>query len=257
MKDNQVLITDDVEYGAAITAGSCRGVGRRERRAPLAFLSKFSGFFISHILFFFFSLLSLNGFSQPGAELGVIVGGGYYLGDYNPAKHFNNTQTYLGGFYRYNLNDRFALRFNAGFSKIDMPDAVLPDNAGKKFPVGISKSVTDVCGLIEFNFRSFMVRKTQESSLWAPYIFTGMGFLSAGDNGGLTIPLGVGIKFNLYRQISCGIEWSARKTFTDYLDGVSDPWNTGETNQIYNKDWFFVTGLTISYRFPTEPECHQ
>lgn len=222
-----------------------------------AFLSIFSGFFIFHFLFFIFSLLSLDGFCQPGAEIGITAGGGYYVGDYNPGKHFKNTQVYIGGFYRYNLNDRFALRLNAGFSKIDMPDAALPDDAGGKFPVGINRAVTDVCGLVEFNFRSFMVRKVKESSLWTPYIFTGAGFLSAGDEGGIVLPLGVGLKFNLFRQLSCGVEWSARKTFTDHLDGVSDPWNTGETNLIYNKDWFFVAGVTFSYRFPTEPECHQ
>ena len=27
-------------------------------------------------------------------------------------------------------------------------------------------------------------------------------------------------------------------------------------NFIYNKDWFFVGGITVSYRFPLNPECH-
>lgn len=219
----------------------------------LRFLFRFyvHAFFCSILLF-----LSLPGFCQPGAEFGVIAGGGYYLGDYNPAKHFNETKTYLGGFYRYNLNDRFALRFNAGFSKIDVNNARLPDNAGMSFPEGFQASVKDFSGVVEFNFRSFMVSKVERSSLWSPYIFTGVGFLATEDGSGVHIPLGLGVKFNVYRQISCGFEWSARKMFTDKLDGLSDPWGTGETNFIYNKDWFFVAGVTISYRFPTSPECH-
>lgn len=220
------------------------------------FLGFLVRFYASVFLVSVFLFLSLSGHSQPGAELGVIAGGGYYLGDYNPAKHFNGTKTYLGGFYRYNLNNRFALRLNAGFSKININNARLPDNAGVSFPDGFQASVKDFSGVVEFNFRSFMVSKVERSSLWSPYIFTGVGFLTTGEGGGVNIPLGVGVKFNVYRQISCGIEWSVRKMFTDKLDGLSDPWGTGETNFIYNKDWFFVAGLTISYRFPTSPECH-
>lgn len=217
--------------------------------------------FLTRIYIFSFSLfillsLSLPGFSQPGAEFGIIGGGSYYLGDYNPSKHFNNTQTYLGGFYRYNFNNRFALRFNAGFSKIDLKNVHLMDNAGKVFPTEFHTSVKDISGIVEFNFRSFMVRKVEHSSWWSPYIFTGIGFVGTNEKGGLSVPLGVGVKFNVYRQISCGIEWSTRKMFTDKLDGLSDPWGTGETNFIYNKDWFFVTGITISYRFPMNPECY-
>lgn len=219
----------------------------------LAFLTRFYRFGFS--LFILLSL-SLPGFSQPGGEFGIIGGGSYYLGDYNPTKHFNSTQTYWGGFYRYNFNDRFALRFNAGFSKIDLKNIHLLDNSGKSFPTEFHTSVKDISGVVEFNFRSFMVSKVEHSSGWSPYIFTGVGFLGTDDRGGVNIPLGVGVKFNVYKQISCGIEWSARKMFTDKLDGLSDPWGTGETNFIYNKDWFFVTGVTISYRFPTNPECH-
>lgn len=219
----------------------------------LAFLTRFyrSGFSLFVLLY-----LSLPGFSQPGGEFGIIGGGGYYLGDFNPTKHFNSTQTYWGGFYRYNFNDRFALRLNAGFSKIDLKNIFLLDNAGKTFPTEFHTSVKDISGVVEFNFRSFMVSKVEHSSWWLPYIFTGIGYLGMDGKGGVNVPLGVGFKFNVYKQISCGIEWSTRKLFTDKLDALSDPWDTGETNFIYNKDWFFVTGITISYRFPTNPECH-
>lgn len=203
---------------------------------------------------FFLLLLSLNGFCQPGAEFGLIGGQGYYLGEYNRS-HFKDSKMYIGGFYRYNLNDRFALRLNAGFSRIDIRNRPLPDNNGQAYPSGFKTSVKDICGLIEFNFRSFMAPKIEKSSLWAPYIFTGVGFLGAGDSGGVSIPFGVGVKFNLYRGFSCGIEWGGRKLFTDKLDGVEDPWHTGESNFLYNKDWFFMGGVTISWRIPMNVEC--
>lgn len=231
--------------------------GETRRSLPhYCFLVFLSRFYVSALSIFIVLFLSLPGFSQPGAEFGVIGGGGYYLGDYNPSRHFRSTQRYIGGFYRYNLNDRFAMRLNAGFSKIDLKDIRLPDNGGIVFPTEFHETVKDVCALVEFNFRSFMVHKVAHSSFWSPYIFTGVGFLGAGEGGAVNIPLGVGVKFNVYKQVSCGVEWSARKMFTDGFDGLKDPWGTGETNFIFNKDWFFVAGVTISYRFPTDPECH-
>ena len=72
-----------------------------------AFVTRFFTF-IS--LFFPLLLLSLDGFCQPEGELGILGGMGYYMGEYNPNRHFDRSQRYLGGFCRYNLNDRFALR---------------------------------------------------------------------------------------------------------------------------------------------------
>lgn len=53
--------------------------------------------------------------------------------------------------------------------------------------------------------------------------FSGVGFFGAGEEGSISILLGVGIKFNLYRQFSCGIEWITRKLFTDKADKLNDP----------------------------------
>ncbi len=37
----------------------------------------------------------------------------------------------------------------------------------------------------------------------------------------ISIPFGVGVKTNLAKNIGLSIEWGMRKTFTDYLDDVS------------------------------------
>lgn len=164
-------------------------------------------------------------------------------------------QPYWGGLYRYNLNDRFAVRLNAGFSKIDVQQPLLP-NGEQHYPEGFHAKVTDLSGMLEFNFRSFVVRKVKESSWWTPYLLVGVGYFKAGDAGNVSVPMGLGMKFNLFRQCSCGLEWGTRKLFTDRADRLHDPWDTGETNFVYNKDWFFVAGFTLTYRFPVEMECH-
>lgn len=229
----------------------CRGRSRG-CYCLLAFVTRFFTFLC---ILFSLLFLSLDGFCQPGAEIGVVGGMGYYRGEYN-AGHFRSNQFYLGGLYRYNLNDRFALRLNAGLSKIDIRNVRLLSNEEESYPTGCYRVVADVSGIVEFNFRSFMVRKEPESSWWSPYIFAGVGLFRTRTTGSVSLPLGVGMKLNLYRQFSCGLEWGTRKLFTDQIDGLSDPWKTGETNVIFNKDWFFVTGITLTYRFPVHPECH-
>lgn len=228
---------------------------RGRRPGSYCFLAFVARFFTLRYLVFPLLCLSLSGFCQPGGEIGIMGGAGYYLGEYN-AGHFKNNQVYLAGLYRYNLNDRFALRFNAGFSKIDIQEVPLLPNGNVVYPEGFHCSVKDISAIVEFNFRSFMVQKVKKSSWWSPYVFAGVGFLAAGEEGSVSIPLGLGIKFNLYRQFSCGIEWSTRKLFTDQMDNLEDPWGTGETNFVFNKDWFFVTGVTLTYRFPMNPVCH-
>lgn len=204
-----------------------------------------------------FSLLcpALSAFAQPGAEVGVMGGAGYYIGEYNRL-HFNNQRLYLGVLYRYNLNDRFALRLNAGYSDVEVRDKPLLPNGGTLYPASFRRELWDASLLGEFNFRSFLVQKTEKSSWWSPYMYLGVGTLVSDKKFYVSIPAGVGVKFNLFRQFSCGIEWGTRKLFTDKLDYLEDAWGIGETNSIYNKDWFFVAGVTLTYRFPTSPACH-
>ena len=92
-------------------------------------------------------------------KLGILGGMGYYLGEYNPNRHFDRSQRYLGGFCRYNLNNRFALRLNAGFSKIDIRERSLLSNGETVYPAGFHCTVKDVAAWIEFEFLSFGCRK--------------------------------------------------------------------------------------------------
>lgn len=100
------------------------------------------------------------------------------------------------------------------------------------------------------------------------------------------IPFGGGIKYALTDNIRLGVEVGMRKLFTDYLDDVStsyvDPnllltnrgakalelaFRGGEINnsesypvintkrgEPKNMDWYYFTGITLSYRFPSKGE---
>ncbi|MBU0764725.1 MAG: hypothetical protein KJ607_07820, partial [Bacteroidetes bacterium] len=39
----------------------------------------------------------------------------------------------------------------------------------------------------------------------------------------LAIPVGVGFKYGINRRLALGLEYGYRKTFSDYIDGISHP----------------------------------
>ena len=95
----------------------------------------------------------------------------------------------------------------------------------------------------------------------------------------ISIPFGIGYKFNIWRNFAGAVEWGMRRTFTDYLDDVStvyvetnklssnngplsaaladrsleplgpDGTNTsmqrGETNR---EDWYIFTGFMLTFK---------
>jgi hypothetical protein len=66
------------------------------------------------------------------------------------------------------------------------------------------------------------------------------------------LPFGVGLKYVLAGQWNLGLEFGARKTFTDYLDDLGGNLNT--TNKFQNgnpfsNDMYVFTSLSVSYTF--------
>jgi opacity protein-like surface antigen len=100
------------------------------------------------------------------------------------------------------------------------------------------------------------------------------------------LPFGGGLKYALSDKIKIGVEVGMRKLFTDYLDDVSTtyvdpnllftnrgakalelafrggeisntetyPVNNTKRGEPKNKDWYYFTGITLSFRFPSPGE---
>jgi hypothetical protein len=115
----------------------------------------------------------------------------------------------------------------------------------------------------DFNLHEALKRKT------TPYVFSGLSyfiydelFVLNGETrkdyseGSLAIPMVVGIKSNLIQNFVIGVEVGARYTFTDNLDG-SNPKNenlaTLKFGNINSNDWYFFSGITITYTFGEKP----
>jgi hypothetical protein len=207
------------------------------------------------LIFASFFLFSLTGSAQhkhkKSAEIGVFLGGSYYIGDLNPTVHFGPQTKPAGGVvFRYNLNTRLSARANAFFGTIQADDALAKSAGQEQRNLDFKSPITELSAQLEFNFLDYAIGN--EKKKFSPYIFLGLGMFKfnpeanrnntwvplqplgtegQGLDGGasrkkykllqVSIPFGVGIKTNLSKNIGLSIEWGMRKTFTDYLDDVS------------------------------------
>ncbi len=240
-----------------------------------------------YLILLAFMFLTAIGLKAQTMELGAFVGGSYYLGDLNPALHFNQTQFSYGVVGRYNANNRWAFKASwyRGMLKGDDLKTKAIDNRDLNFQT----VVNDFSVVAEFNFWDYFTGS--KKSNYAPYIFGGasmftynprtldgvalrplgtegqnVGFDGRSPYGsiGFAIPFGVGFKYSVSERVGLGFEWSMRKTFTDYIDDVSttyasNPDQIADPTQTHsegmqrgnreNDDWYGFAGITLTYKF--------
>ncbi len=252
-------------------------------------MSKQFGYFI------FFLFITGSVAHAQNLEVGLFGGGSYYLGDLNPSRHFIGTQLAYGVLTRYNVDDRWAVKLGITRGKVKGDAAnsnFLPDRQ-----LSFSSDVTDISAMAEFNFLPYFIGSKRN---WiSPYIYGGISLFffdpkaggvslsSLGTEGqnigyegrkpysktGFGIPFGLGVKISLSKRIGMQVFWEMHKTFTDYLDDVSqtyylngteiDPDNLAELlsdptrnhqagmqrGNSKNLDWYSIFGLSLTYKF--------
>lgn len=228
--------------------------------------------FLSLFLLFIF----FKGQTQD-LEIGPIVGGTYYLGDLNPSRQFLLTSPAFGVVGRMNFDDRWVFRFHYLRGHIEGDDSVsnfLPSRG-----LDFQSDIREIATLIEFNFFDYYTGS--KINYFSPYLIAGPGIYLfnpfrdtielavnqpeqdyKSSTIGLTFIIGFGFKYSLSKKVGVAAEWGLRKTFTDYLDGVSktysgnsgsDPTNSHTTGMqrgnSQTKDWYSFAGITLTYRF--------
>jgi hypothetical protein len=141
-------------------------------------------------------------------------------------------------------------------------------------------------GIALYHFNPYTTDTSGSKYFLKPLSTEGEGFIQGRNNYSLTqfaIPFGGGVKLSLSENINVGLELGLRKLFTDYLDDVStsyvdqallfttkgskavelafrgDELKNGNTypaggsmrGGAKNKDWYYFTGLTVSFRLGT------
>lgn len=235
-------------------------------------------------LVFIAVILTVSGFAQKTADLGIWGGTSTYWGDIKVASPMQAFNMNMGAYFRYNFNARVAIR--AMFLSGKFADEGMVENVAFVF----DKKVQDLSLMAEVNYLRYVLgdRKTW----FTPYIMGGIGMMyypyevdgSMRDSinvlnqrhpllsGGseinepimaLAIPFGFGVKFTLGERLGIGAEYQMRKIFNDKLDNLDDPLSfinaDGETVKYtdfwHNNDWPGYFGIHITYKIFMESKA--
>ncbi|WP_291075455.1 MULTISPECIES: DUF6089 family protein [unclassified Empedobacter] len=244
-------------------------------------------------LFVFILCFSQLTFAQRH-ELGIFAGGANVIGDVGKASYINPFPTkteaggkiYLpisiGGLYRFNINPQMGFRANISYSKVGASDHRSKEYYKLERNKNFRNNIVEGSLMFEYNF--FNINDDQEKAQ-SPYIFVGVGAFSAKGkeydydgtniiektkyNTDLTIPFGVGYKVRFNYNWILSFETGVRYTNVDYID-----YNTGKFSEEYknifpnfpydnevvygnlsNKDWYVITGISLTYSFG-RPACY-
>ncbi|MDE0472324.1 MAG: DUF6089 family protein [Ekhidna sp.] len=203
-------------------------------------------------LYFFLVLIGLNSSAQF-IELGGGLGYLNYSGDLVRGYDFGTSTIGGTAFYRMNFSEIFAIRLGLTVGTVEGAETPIDAFAVQRNQ-SFKSNIIEISTVFEYHFLDF---KTSDSPInYSPYIMGGVGAISydapTTENVGqyqLVLPMGIGFKYLIQKKYTIGIEAGARKTFFDYLDGISDGDQTIKDYQYGNPkddDWYFFTGLTLS-----------
>ena len=198
------------------------------------------------IFIFLFSLLAKIGYSQlkyTNWELGIAAGGAGYMGDLNQNNPLLLSGINAGIFVKRNFSEYLGVRFNYNFGQIKGDDANSNNAQFRARNLSFKTNLTELSAIADFNFFGFPLNGDQRRI--TPYVFAGAGLLifdprkkiegniyhltdykTEGQEQPykdkvLTIPYGLGIKYQRNGGFSVFSEIGYRSPNTDYLDDVS------------------------------------
>lgn len=221
--------------------------------------------FIVVILFLVFGKISGQTF-----EIGAFAGGTNNIGDVGRANYILPSGPAFGGIFKWNKSKRYAWRASMIYGKFTADDSKSDMAYRQQRDYVITNSVLEASAGLEFNFLEYNLHKLGPA--FTPYLYTGVTYFRYNYNyfdggqvqeinngqkdGSFAVPMTVGAKLRLNQFLILGAEVGARLTFTDNLDG-SNPEGTNVDHyrfgNIFSKDWYVFSGLTLTYTFKRKP----
>ena len=184
---------------------------------------------------------------QRKSDIGLMLGVPWYLGDLAP---FIPQAVYsppaFGPMLRYNFNMRNALRARVVFYDLAGSGDIFGGTEAD-----FHSSFVDL-GL-DFEFNWWPYKTAHQKTKYSPYVTAGVGYsigLTGEAKSHLNIPFGGGVKVDLGKRLSGGVEVTMRKTFTDILDGPDNvnPGREVGKMTLGNNDWHMFTGVFLTYK---------
>jgi len=216
-------------------------------------------------------LLSATGFSQVTADIGIWGGGLGTMGDIEGKTLTDMNVPAFGAFFRYNLHQRAGIRLMFLTGQASGEGYI--KNHYWRFG---EKGVQDLTLQGEVNFLKYMIGNKKAS--FSSYLTAGLGITHyrsdltqmigifpehplrdsddlEGPITSMSLPFGMGFKFNVGKRTGLGVEYQMRKIFDDRLDNLDDPLannnsatGTRYTDAFHNNDWTGFLGLFFTYK---------
>ena len=195
------------------------------------------------------SCFTLLGEAQQNADYGVYGGVSTYLGDINPGRLFYSPLPSAGFFYRYNLNPRQSLKLSLYHGMFSARDADFANDYQQNRLASFNGQVTELATQFEFNFFSYSTM----GNIWdfTPYFASGIGVALFNSNElsvQPVIPLTIGFKVNIHKNMGLEIEHGFRKTFYDNFDGLKDNVSPDDYALLHNNDWYSFSGISFTWK---------
>lgn len=204
-----------------------------------------------HIVLLICTLFGIQVLFAQVSEIGGTIGASYYIGDLNPTRHYQRDTKLAGGLvYRYNFNDRYALRLQGLYGTLKAYDSDSRDTLQLLRNLHFTTKVFEAAALFEINFFKYR-KKGKDGRFWTPFVFGGLAYFRVNPKAQLddtwyelqplgtegqgttatgnsepykldnvSIPFGAGLKVNL-GKMDIQAEWGMRRTYTDHIDDVS------------------------------------
>jgi hypothetical protein len=181
-------------------------------------------------------------------EFGLGVGALNYTGDLSPSYRIKQSKPGAELFFKYNLpNDVSVFRFNLLMGGLGADESAFDSPLTQNRNLSFSTIITEAAFLYEYNFLNFRRVFSNNDYYMTPFLFGGLS-ASVGSVGGAPayfgIPFGAGLKFMVTKGVNIGIEYGARKIFSDEIDGYDED---VELSSSSSQDWYYFTALTVSY----------
>ena len=176
-------------------------------------------------------------------ELGGGIGGSGYMGDLNTDNPVKLSGIALSGYVQRNFNGYLSVKLNYTYGKIGAADSTSSNAQFRQRNLSFTTSLKELALIGEFNFMNYIPDVSHNR--YTPFVYLGIGVLgynpqttymgqtydlrplmTEGESKpysktAISIPYGVGIKYNISGKWNLIADIGYRQPNTDYLDDVS------------------------------------